>query len=280
MNAEIETLLLDRGWVAIDLPDPTPVQQTCEQLLGDLRGTGRDLGQIEDYHTVVDDGRHIPVFHEISEKFWEAKRGHQIIAANLDIFRRLLGPDLHVQNYPYLRVVRPGRPEDAVPLHRDTYYGASPFEISVVVPFTDMGTDAALRAVPGSHLEPDAAYPFVQTVSDTVAFGSPSHKLGYAYAPRLLDPALDRRAEPMPARVGQALIFALSLVHGAGINTSNRTRFSMDVRLVNSMAPVDFSRGVRDDYYVPLCASPISRSARRYLAENGTAGSGQTETHR
>ena len=51
----------------------------------------------------------------------------------------------------------------------------------MVIPFTDMGSDCALRAIPGSHMEPDAVYPFVQTVSDTVKLGSTRHGLGYAY---------------------------------------------------------------------------------------------------
>ena len=277
MNSEIEAVLLERGWVAIDLADPSPVQQIREKLLSDLRGQFRHLSQIEHYHDVAADDRHISTVHEISRKLWHAKLGHQIVAANLDFFQRLIGPDLHVQQYPYLRVVRPGRPEDAVPLHRDTYYGASPFEVSVVVPFTDMGPDSALRAIPGSHLESDEAYPFTQTFSQTVKFRSLEHELGYAYAPRLLDPSLEIRAEPMPARVGQALIFGLSLIHGGGINSSSRTRFSMDIRVVNSLAPVNFHRGVRADYYVPLCSSPISRSAQRFLIENNGSRNRQPE---
>jgi hypothetical protein len=277
MNSEIEALLLERGWVAIDLPDPSPVRQIREQLLSGLRGQFQNLSQIEHYHTLSDDDRHISTVHEISQKLWHAKLGYQIIAANLELFQRLIGPDLHVQQYPYLRVVRPGRREDAVPLHRDTYYGASPFEVSVVVPFTDMGADSALRAIPGSHLEPDKAYPFTQTLSETVKFKSVHHQLGYAYAPRLLDPSVDTRAEPMLARVGQALIFGLSLIHGGGINSSSRTRFSMDIRVVNSFAPVNFHRGVHTDYYIPLCSSPISRSAQRFLTENDSSRSGQPE---
>jgi ectoine hydroxylase-related dioxygenase (phytanoyl-CoA dioxygenase family) len=185
--------------------------------------------------------------------------------------------DLHVQRYPYLRAVRPGKPDDAVPLHRDTYYGTSPYEVSVLVPFTRVHASAAIRVISGSHLAPDAAYPYVQTVSPDVTIRSPKHRLGFAYAPRLLDPALADTAEPVPLEVGQALVFGLSLVHGHGINTGGRTRFSSDIRVVNSLAPVTWSRGVHQDYYTPLRSSPVSRSAARYLAANaasGDAGSG------
>jgi hypothetical protein len=277
--ADIEALVAERGWAAVDLPDASAVLRARDWLLERLRETFPDLRALGDYHTAVsDDAGHFAVFSDIANRFWQAQLGRAIIVANLDLFRRLLGPDLHVQQYPYLRIVRPGQPGDAVPLHRDTYYGASPYEVSVVVPFTDMGADCALRAVSGSHIEPDSAYPYAQLESTEVAIGSPRHKLGYAYAPRLLDPALEARAEPMPAKVGQALIFGLSLVHGGGANHGDRTRVSTDIRVVSSLAPVQLDRGVHQDYFVPLCSSPISRSADRYRARNGQGGVHLVET--
>jgi ectoine hydroxylase-related dioxygenase (phytanoyl-CoA dioxygenase family) len=173
-----------------------------------------------------------------------------------------------VQRRPYLRAVRPGRAGDAQPLHRDTYYGASPYEVSVLVPFTSMGEDAALRVIPGSHLAPDADYPFVQTASAETTPRSPRHELGYPYAPRLLDPALDASAVAVPLRLGQAAIFGLSLVHGGGVNAGTHTRFSTDIRVVNAWAPVRIARGVDDRYFEPLCVSSVSRSARQYLDAN------------
>jgi Phytanoyl-CoA dioxygenase (PhyH) len=266
---EWENSLGERGWAVIDLPDPAPVACTRAWLLAQLRESFPRLARLEDYHqSAASDAAHFTLLDAIAQRFWTKQFSREIVTANLDLFRALIGPDLHVQNYPYLRVVRPGRSEDAVPLHRDTYYGASPYEVSVVVPFTDMTAASALRAIPGSHTEPDAAYPYVQTQNAQVTPGSSRHRLGYTYAPRLLDPALERRAEPMLAHVGQALIFGLSLVHGGGTNASDGTRFSTDIRVVNSFAPVRMSRGVREDYFVPLCSSPISRIAQRYRASN------------
>jgi hypothetical protein len=69
------------------------------------------------------------------------------------------------------------------------------------------------------------------------------------------------------------LIFGLALVHGGGYNASPRTRFSTDIRIVNSFAPVSFSRGVRADYYMPLCSSSVSISAQRFLAQNKSSRS-------
>ena len=45
-----------------------------------------------------------------------------------------------------------------------------------------------------------------------------------------------------------------------------------------SLAPVQLDRGVHKDYFVPLCSSPISRSADRYRARNEQAGARPAET--
>lgn len=269
----LESDLSEHGFATVDLPDPSPVHATRERLLGWLRD--RDLpglARLEDYHLrIEDEARHVAVVHALSVSYWEAALGQAIVAANLDLFRALIGRDLHIQRHPYLRVVRPARPRDAAPLHRDTYYGASPFEISVLVPLTEMDGDSALRVVAGSHVSSDAEYPYDQQVSPDVVVRSPKHQLGFPYAPRALDPALSRRALRVPLSVGQAAIFGLSLVHGGGVNDGARTRFSTDIRLANSLAPVAWSRGVDPDYLVPLCTSAVTRSARRYLEANRAA---------
>jgi hypothetical protein len=267
---ELEATLAERGWLAIQLPDPSPVMAVRDALLARLRAESLpDLERLDDYHTLVtEDERHVAILHDLATYYWERQLGRTIIEGNLDLFRRLVGPDLHVQQRPYLRAVRPGHTKDAAPLHRDTYYGASPYEVSVLVPFTKVDAEGAMRVISGSHLAADREFPFEQRQSPDVAIRSPKHQLGFPYAPKVLEPALMDKAEPVPLEVGQALIFGLSLVHGGGINTGHRTRFSTDIRVANSLAPVQWSRGVNESYFVPLCTSVITESARRYLAAN------------
>ncbi len=232
-----------------------------------------DLTRLDDYHRLVEDrDRHIRILYDLSAWYWNRGLGRTIVAANLDLFRSLVGADLHIQNRPYLRAVRPGCAEDAAPIHRDIYYGASPYEVSVFVPFTDVDASNAMRVISGSHLAPDSDYPFKQQVSPDVAIRSPKHQLGFPYAPRLLDPSLERTAEPVPLSVGQVLVFGLALVHGGGLNNGSHTRFSSDIRVVNSLAPVKLSRGVDEAYYVPLCSSVATRIARGYETQKGPAG--------
>ncbi len=269
-TATHEAALAERGWVIVDLPDPSPVLRARERLLTRLRDTALPgLRCLDDYHWLVDDDeRHIEILHGLMVFYWQAELGRAIIASNLDLFRHLVGLDLDIQRCPYLRAVRPGKPRDAAPLRRDTYYGASAHEVSVLVPLTDMGAEGVLSVISGSHVSPDSAYPYVQQVSPDVTIRSPKHQLGFPYAPRLLDPALVERAEPVPLTVGQALVFGLSLVHGHGVNAGARTRFSTDIRIVNSLVSMPRKHGVHDDYYMPLCSSAVSVSAQRYLAAN------------
>jgi len=262
--AEAEAAIAERGWVALDLPDPTAVFAVRDRLLAWLQETLPALTSLEHYHHHVTDTQHVELLHDLSQRYWTADLGRTIIEGNLDLFRHLVGPDLHVQRYPYVRAVRPGSIRDAAPLHRDTYYGASPFEVSAVIPFTEMSESCALRVISGSHLAPDSDFPYTDTVSPDVVPRSPKHQLGFPYAPRLLDPALMDRAEAVPLRVGQVLLFPLSLVHGGGVGGGTHTRFSSDIRVVNSWAPVSMSRGVHPDYFVPLCRSVVSDTARRY----------------
>jgi hypothetical protein len=269
-TATHEAALAERGWVVVDLPDPSPVRHARERLLTRLRDTALPgLRCLDDYHWLVDDDeRHIEILHGLMVFYWQAELGRAIIASNLDLFRHLVGLDLDIQRCPYLRAVRPGKPRDAAPLRRDTYYGASAHEVAVLVPLTDMGAEGVFSVISGSHVSPDSAYPYVQQVGPDVMIRSPKHQLGFPYAPRLLDPALVERAEPVPLTVGQALVFGLSLVHGHGVNAGARTRFSTDIGIVNSLVSVPRKHGVHGDYYMPLCSSAMSVSAQRYLAAN------------
>ncbi len=266
----MDVALAEKGWVIIDLPNPAPVFEVRDLLLDHLQRSGlAKLSALDEFHQHIEDQEHyITALFELAQRYWTQDWGRKIIAANVDLLKRLVGHDLHVQRYPYLRAVRPGERGDAVPLHRDTYYGASPYEVSLLIPFTEMSAASALRVISGSHLEPDAAYPFVQSQSQEVVIRSPRHQLGFPYAPRLLDPALDERAEPLALGLGQAAVFGLSLVHGGGVNEGPHTRFSTDIRIANSLAPVQWSRGVHADYFVPLCTSAITRTAQVYEREH------------
>jgi hypothetical protein len=263
----------DRGWTVAELPDGAVVLEVRDRLLGFLHANGvPGLTGLDQYHHLVDDGQHLDILDRLAAFYWQQRFGLEIVTRNLDPIRQLVGLDLHVQTFPYLRVVRPSRPADVVGLHRDTNYGASPYEVSIVVPFTNLDASGALRVVSRSHVAPRDAYPATRRPDLGVAQGSREHRLGFPYAPQVLSPSVRDRAEPVPLRVGQALFMSLSLVHGQEVNEAATTRVSTDIRVVNSLAPVSWSRGVRRDYYSPLCSSAVTEQANRYLAAGDAEG--------
>lgn len=262
----------EHGWVVLDFargPDSI-VFEIRRRLLAWLRESWiPDLDSLDDYHLhVEDDQRHTDIQSDLTRRYQAAGLGPALVEENLEFFRQFIGPDLHVQKYPYLRIARPGRRQDNIGIHRDTHYGGSPYELSVSVPFTDTGPEGVLGVVSGSHVLPESETPVTQSVSGDVTRGSVKHQLGFLYAPKELSDQVRRRITPVPVRPGQALVFALSLVHGQEINRSGVTRFQSDVRIVNSLAPIQWERSVHSDYYRPLCSSVVTLQARRYLQAN------------
>ena len=265
MSPDLRHQFVERGWVVIDLAHADAVAAIGAALLAQLQATAMPgLARLEDYHEHTDDAGHETVRFDLARWYWDARLGRRVVDANLPFLQGFIGLDLHVQRFPYLRVVRPDKPEDVTGIHRDTDYGASPYEVSMVVPFTALDADSALRVVSGSHLEPHDRFPATRAESDVVTPGSPRHLLGFPYAPQILAPAVAEQSVPVEVGVGQALLMSLGLVHGQIANTSASTRFSTDIRVVNSLAPVTFARGVRAEYYEPLCESPVTEQARRH----------------
>jgi len=262
----------EKGWLVMDF-----VSSKTSSIFG-IRNSMLDwlranwisgLASLEEYHLhVEDDKRHIEIQTALSEHYQKSGFGPLLIRENLDFFRGFLGVDLHVQKFPYLRIARPGKPQDNIGIHRDTHYGSSPFELSVSVPFTDTGVEGSLGVVSGTHLLSEAALPTTQLKSEGIERGSTKHKLGFLYAPKQMSDEVRASVVPVPVKVGQALIFSLSLVHGQEINRSSVTRIQSDVRVVNSLAPIKWERNVHSDYYEPLCCSAVTEQAREYIRVN------------
>ena len=263
---------LDEGWLKIDLYDTSPIWKIRELLLKRLQEKWRlaDLKRLEDYHLFVDsDNNHTAIQYDLLQLYLEAHSGLEVIRKNKKLLIDLIGPDIHVSKYPYLRIARPNKRQDNVGYHRDTFYGCSPFELSVFVPFVDLSDpDATLKLIPGSHIMPESAFSYKQIPSETVSKGSAKHQLGFLYSPKIMEGNIDNRAVPIPLEIGQVLIFSLSIVHGQEVNRSQLTRFSSDIRVVNSLAPIEWERSVHKDYYVELSSSAVTKQARAYQKAN------------
>lgn len=257
------------GWARVRMVGVEQLRRAQESLLTLLQAELGPIDELRNYHQLCkSDEEHQRLQKLVTEHYWEQEFGTAIIREQLPFFLQFIGPDLHVQKYPYLRVARPEKATDNIGPHRDTHYGASPYEISAFVPFVDLPHGMAFSVISGSHLEAEAAYPYEQVTDPVVTRGSDRHKLGFLYAPKILEDEAIARLMPVPMRAGEMLLMSLSIVHGQVANSGSGTRFSSDIRVVNSLAPVEWQRNVRSDYYVGLNMSAVTAQARAYFAVN------------
>lgn len=268
--ARYESHYFEHGWVLVTLPRPEVIDDVRAVLLRELRAvSGVSDITLERYHEIADaDDIHHEYQIKLTEIFRQNRYAHYVLAAQDDFFRPFLGPDLLVQVNPYLRMARPGKPQDNIGYHRDTFYGASPYELSVWIPYVDLPAASSLSVLSGSHIRPESDFPVTQTVSAEVKKGSDLHKIGFPYAPKVMDANPLAKIQAVPVKAGEALIFSLATVHGSTLNAGSIARWSTDIRVVNALAPVDLSK--RPDYYEPLSSSVVSDRARAYeTAEHG-----------
>ncbi len=260
----LKTQFQEQGWFVMKAPDPAPIHAARSALLAELRRlTGIPSITLEHYHQIIDDDRHHTDLQiQLTDFFRTQELALQIIKAQRSFFQHLLGQDLDVQRNPYLRITRPHRPQDNIGYHRDTFYGGSPFELSVLIPYVDVPAASALAVLPGSHLRPEADFPTQQVQSTDVTKGSAKHQLGFLYAPKLIDPNCLKTMQPIPMALGDLLIFSLATVHGSEENQGQTCRCSSDVRAMKALAPVDLS--LRPTYYQPLSRSVVTVAAERY----------------
>ncbi len=261
---------LKHGWFILNLLDTTPLLEgrlKLQKKLAEFLGGGISL---EEYHIYgEEEAFHNHVQLEMTRFFREERIGPRILAAQRPFFEKFLGPDLMIQANPYLRMTRPQKPQDNIGYHRDTFYGGSPYELSVFIPFVELPQESSLQVLSGSHIHPADYYPTTQVVNTdpAVTKGSAKHQLGFLYAPKLMDPSIEEQMRGISLKVGQALVFTLSTVHGSIVNRGAVTRWSTDIRIMNALAPVDLS--ARPDYYFPFSDSPVTAVAKCFLCSKG-----------
>lgn len=224
---------------------------------------------LETYHLYnFDENQHIETRYKLM-KFLHKTGFHMKLAMeNLPWFKEIIGRDLSIQQFPYLRVAKPNSIKDNIGFHRDTWYGTLACEISVLVPFTRMSKDNTLSLEPGSYKFPDQKYKYEKHVSKEVQKGSVMHQAGIPYMSNILKNRDMCDLHPIPIDVGQILIFNLAVLHGQEINSSDHTRFSMDFRMVNTLENLMKKVNGEQKYYIELVKSPIKQQETAYVENN------------
>lgn len=258
---------IKKGYCIIDLDNTKTLKKlriSLEKRI--LRFTKSNKISLENYHKIVDDNAHEEVQWELCNYFRKNKFCYYIALEQINLFRQFLGTDLLVQKDPFLRIARPFKNNDNIGFHRDTIYGQSPYEVSILIPLTDLNKKECLKYMPFSHIKPDKEFKFLKNSKSNVLKGSKKHKLGFPYSPKIPDIKLSKFDSP-PLKFGQAVIFSPSIVHGQTINEGKKTRFSFDFRVVNKFAPIKIEKK-SDRGYECLLTSGVQIIAEKFLKLN------------
>jgi len=255
---------IENGWMVFDFPSLDPILQAREELEKELHRLLGTKTRLEDYREENDE-RHTQTQIAMTRFFRE--QAYDFTTPLTAQFREILGPDIVKQANPFLRIARPGKRQDNIGFHRDSFYGGTAYELSFFVPFVDLGPGNTMSVISGSHVESEEAYPTTQYISEDVTKGSAKHQMGFMYAPKVMDPSIEKRVKPVPLKIGQSLVFCLPIVHGCVVNAENSTRWSTDQRLMPTFAPVDM--GTRQVAYEVVSESPVTQCVKKYEEANG-----------
>lgn len=257
------------GWFSLTFKDSEVVDDAIDTLTGELRSkVGNNTLTLSEYHTLqLSETQHNQIHIELTAFFREKRLGQAILGSQAKLFQGILGPDLDVQSSPYLRIARPHKQGDNIGFHRDTFYGGTPYEVIMSTALVDLPVESALSVLSGSHIMSKDAFltKRVKSSDEAVFKGSEKHKIGFLYEPKMMEKAVADQMKPIPLRVGQALCFSMATVHGSVVNTGNVTRWTTDVRVKNTLSPVDLKE--RPDYYETLSRGVVTECAKTYESD-------------
>lgn len=257
------------GWCRFSLLPPQIVFAIRNMLEAKLKQLlDSPASTLARYHDYAPPEQHNDIQWALVNIFWDANCCIEICKQNLSLLTSLIGLDLHVQNKPYLRLVRPGRPEDNIGYHRDTGYGQTPYEIMIYVPFTPLDERGSIKFVSESHVRPESYYKIVSTGAAPWPKDCKKHIMGFPYAPKKITSDMSKYLVPVPLQVGQAVMFAPSTIHGQEVNEMETTRVRVDFRVINTFAPIAIRKELGSRGYVPLCDLPVTDAAKCYEVAN------------
>ena len=264
----IEKNYLNDGFSKVTLKEFHEITKARKELKDYLQIIKKNKNiSLENYHDYISEDEHEEIQWKLTQFFWKQNICKRIANEQIKFFRSFVGPDLYVQEKPFLRIARPNKETDNIGYHKDTHYGQSNFELAVHVPFCDLDKKSCLRFLPKSHLKNEKDFISAKDITSTVEKGSRKHSMGYPYAPKIPEKGIDK-LKPIPIKVGEFMVFPPATMHGQSINNGSSTRFSCDFRIVNTFAPIEIKKGLESRGYVELSVSAISEVSLLYNKAN------------
>ena len=179
-----------------------------------------EIDDLTQYHNVVDDDKHYQIIKRIYDNsfFDEINFDIKIIENRISeiLNRKLVVKDDYYQDTKRIniRAIRPNK-NDISPIHRDTWLDKlKESGINLYIPLWGSNEDSSLAVAVGSHK-------WVNLIKG---------KDEKFTVPKLKSPYDISLVRPNP-KPNEVLIFYPKLLHSGLNNTSNETRFSLEVRL-------------------------------------------------
>jgi hypothetical protein len=258
----------DLGYVVRPFVDAGPLGELTA-LCGRMLAEEHLAGELATYHQRVrDQETHIRTVARLTEAVNGTHLIETLFRPEEAFVQSLLGPDVVIQNAPHLRVGRPGEERDSIDLHRDSFYGSSIWHLNFWFPLIPLGPGSGLLLGAGTHRQPsrhvrDKSFPDAFRAS--VEKGSVENQLGFVYRRRTDDTIEGLQPDGLTLvapQIGSYLLFFGCMVHG-GINRSDRTRWTMDVRF----SKMEDGSVVKPGYFRDFCRGVVRRVGAEFYAD-------------
>lgn len=205
--------------------------------LNHARQYAPNLDTLENLHDFLSEDEFTELHFSLNKLLHENQLLYPVFLNEEHSIKALFGNDVDLQSYPHLRISRPNIKEDNVGLHRDIEYGASIHEFSLWIPLHDIRKGSGMKIYPNSIT---AGYKgFSLEKKDTnFELGSKKNYSGFPYALNNVTLSESQRANLIEPNIffGQVLLIPLLSVHGSEINSSEKTRWSIDIRVCSPYA--------------------------------------------
>ena len=166
---------------------------------------------------------------------------------------QLVGNELAMQNKLNLSLQMPHDKNSQLPMHSDIYAGESPFEVVVWIPLMDIQANNQSMYITSPKHNKIINKEVTTTKTKTLSQIYNKHKKKFKF---------------LKINFGEILIFTPILQHGNIVNTTNKTRMSLNCRFKSLLSPYDvFSKTHRNipHFYRPLQIKPMTRIGFNFI---------------
>jgi sporadic carbohydrate cluster 2OG-Fe(II) oxygenase len=175
-----------------------------------------------------------------------------------DLLSDVVGNELAMQTKVNLSIQQPADPGSVLDIHSDVWTGDSPFQVVLWVPLTDTTATNAMFFLP-----PEPSYEAYRRV-----------RAGELRSMAEVRAAYDSQISVIEMKVGQVLVFNSNCLHGNQLNTTTTSRWSLNSRFVNLLAPATNPERRLGSYYTPLTVRPATRMGLRAIELMGLGAGG------